>query len=244
MFLDWSKFIDKQIIFDWFWEKNVSELILSNLKEWDVFLDIWANIWYFSLLWSKIVWQKWKVLSFEPSSINFNILDKNIKLNNSINIDYFKLWVWNNEQEFEIFFNNDNPWATSIVKTKENNNFQKEIIKVIKIDNFITNKKVDFIKMDIEWFEYDAFLWMKEILKINDNIKIIFEYSPKIYKEKEENHEEYSINILNELNKLNFKLFHINKDWSLLKIDNNNEYYKSVLNNNIWQSDIFCKKIK
>jgi len=42
---------------------------------------------------------------------------------------------------------------------------------------------------------------MKNILKEN-NLKIIFEYSPIIYKSKEENYENYSINILNELNNL------------------------------------------
>jgi hypothetical protein len=42
---------------------------------------------------------------------------------------------------------------------------------------------------------------MENILKSN-NLKMIFEYSPKIYKNKEQNYEEYSINLLNYLNHL------------------------------------------
>jgi len=241
MFLDWSKFIDKEIIFNWYWEKNISDLILKYLKEWDIFLDIWSNIWYFSLLSSRIVWEKWKVISFEPSSLNYFALEKNIKLNHFINIQTHRLWVWNEESQFEIYYNNDNPWATSLIKNDENIKYQKEIINIIKLDDFIIEQKIDFIKMDIEWFEYEAILWMENILK-NNNLKMIFEYSPRIYKDKELNYEEYSINILNYLNNLWFQLFEIENNWNILKIENNRNFFHKVFNNYIWQSDIFCIK--
>lgn len=241
MFLDWSKFIDKEIILKGYWEKNISDLILSNLKKWDFFLDIWANIWYFSLLSSKIVWKNWKVISFEPSSLNYSSLEKNIKLNNFNNIIVHKLWVWNNENEFEIYYNNENPWATSLIKNNENSDFDKETIKIIKLDDFLKEKKINFIKMDIEWFEYEAILWMKNILKSN-NIRMIFEFSPWIYKNKEKNYVNYSINILTELNNLWFNLFEITNESTLIKIEDNEKFFHKVFNNSIWQSDIFCIK--
>jgi len=241
MELNWSKFIDSEIIFNWIWEKNISYLITTNIKKWDVFLDIWANIWYFSLLWSKLVGNKWTILSFEPSTNNFNKLEKNISLNSFKNIQTFKLWAWNIEGEFNIFFNNENPWATSLVKTDNNKNFNKELIKINKLDKLFWNIKIDFIKMDIEWYEFDAILWMESILK-NNNLKIIFEYSPKIYKEKENNYKDYSINLLLKLIELWFSLFHINNNWAIKNIENIEKYYNEILNSNIWQSDIFCKK--
>lgn len=241
MFLDWSKFIDKEITFNWFWEKNISELIKKELHQWDIFLDIWANIWYFSLLWSIQVWEEWEIISFEPSSINYNELEKNIKLNNLKNIKTHKLWVWNEENEFNIYYNNNNPWATSLVKTNENKLYNKEKIKLIKLDDLLRNKKIDFIKMDIEWYEYNAIIWMENILK-NNNLKMIFEYSPRIYKEKEKDYKLYSINLLNRLSEYNFDLFHINSDSSLRKINNNEEYFTEIINNKIWQSDVYCIK--
>jgi hypothetical protein len=39
---------------------------------------------------------------------------------------------------------------TSLVKNELNENFEKEIIKVVVLDDFIENKKIDLIKMDIE----------------------------------------------------------------------------------------------
>lgn len=244
MYLNWSKFIDQEIIFNWYWEKNITTILFKELKEWNIFIDIWANIWYFSLLWSKIVWKTWKVISFEPSKINFNKLEKNIKVNNLNNLLLYKLWVWNIENKFEIFYDDENPGATSLIKNKKNKYFKKEIIKVIKLDNFLKNKKIDFIKMDIEWFEYEAILWMKYILKNND-IKLIFEYSPIIYKNKEINYKEYSIHLLKTLKKYWFYLYHINEvNWNLEYINNYSKYYEKINSNKIGQSDIICFKIK
>ena len=232
--------IDDQIKFLWVWEKNISELLKNNLKKWDTFLDLGANIWYDSLLASKLVWTTWKVISFEPNRDNYEKFQKNIKINNFINIQLNKFWVWKEKSKFELFYDKSNPGATSIIKRENHSDSLKETIEVVKLDDFLKGIKIDFIKMDIEWFEYDAILWMKNILKEN-NLKIIFEYSPIIYKSKEENYENYSINILNELNNLWFELYNIELDSSLSKIENNVDYFKKV---NEWtgQSDIYCIK--
>ena len=240
MFLSAWRIIDDQIKFLWVWEKNISELLKNNLKKWDTFLDLGANIWYDSLLASKLVWTTWKVISFEPNRDNYEKFQKNIKINNFINIQLNKFWVWKEKSKFELFYDKSNPGATSIIKRENHSDSLKETIEVVKLDDFLKGIKIDFIKMDIEWFEYDAILWMKNILKEN-NLKIIFEYSPIIYKSKEENYENYSINILNELNNLWFELYNIELDSSLSKIENNVDYFKKV---NEWtgQSDIYCIK--
>lgn len=240
MFLSAWRVIDDQIKFSWVWEKHISELLKDNLKEWDIFLDLGANIWYDSLLASKLVWETWKVISFEPNKDNFQKLSRNIEVNNFKNIQIYKFWVWKEKSKFELFYDESNPGATSIIKRGNHNDSLKETIEVVKLDDFLKRARIDFIKMDIEWFEYDAILWMKNILKEN-NLKIIFEYSPIIYKSKEENYENYSINILNELNNLWFELYNIELDSSLSKIENNVDYFRTV-SKWTWQSDIFCKK--
>jgi hypothetical protein len=32
----------------------------------------------------------------------------------------------------------------------ENKNFEKELIKIVKLDDFVTNTKIDFVKIDTE----------------------------------------------------------------------------------------------
>jgi FkbM family methyltransferase len=68
-----------------------------------------------------------------------------------------------------------------LLETSENKSFTKETIEVVRLDNLLGNKKVDFVKMDIEGFEREAIQGMEKILK---HVKyMIFEYSPgmKVY---------------------------------------------------------------
>ncbi len=46
------------------------------------------------------------------------------------------------------------------------------------MDDIIPGQKADFIKIDIQGYEYFAFKGMSEILRKNDNLKIITELYP------------------------------------------------------------------
>lgn len=95
MNLTYGKAIDQTIIFSWMREKNITNLVKRILKNWDTFLDIWANIWYYTLLWSNLVGQKGKVISFEPDPGIFEKLKKNVKLNNVKNVTLHNVGVGN-----------------------------------------------------------------------------------------------------------------------------------------------------
>jgi FkbM family methyltransferase len=236
--------IDDTIIYKWIREPGISKVIADNLKKWDIFLDIWANIWYYSLLASRIVGWEGKVIAFEPNTINYNKFLENIKINKYKNIDVKKMWVWNINTKLELFYDEKNPGATSLVKGKNHSEKNKEIIEIVKLDKLFWNIKIDVIKMDIEWFEYEAILWMINILKNNKKIKMIFELSPYIYKRKEKDYIGYSIDILNTLSKLWFEMWNIWSNGKLEKIRDNAKYVEKTTNNKHGQSDIYCVKNK
>jgi tRNA/tmRNA/rRNA uracil-C5-methylase (TrmA/RlmC/RlmD family) len=76
-----------------YWDKVISAEITSRLKQGDVFLDIGANIGYFSILASTILKGSGEVHSFEPIKSVFNQLKDNIELNElkNVNIHNFAL---------------------------------------------------------------------------------------------------------------------------------------------------------
>jgi FkbM family methyltransferase len=57
---------------------------------------------------------------------------------------------------------------------------KREKINVLsyRLDDYLENKKIDFIKMDIQGFEYQALLGMKNTLQSNPDIKILVEFWP------------------------------------------------------------------
>ncbi len=240
MELSVGKYIDDEIIHKWVWEENISNLIKDNLKEWDVFLDLGANIGYDSLLASKRVWESGKVIAFEPNKNNFEKFQRNIEINGFTNIQAYKLWVGKEKSHFELFYDECNPGATSLIKRENHSCKWTEMIEVVKMDDFLHNIKIDFIKMDIEGFEYNAILWMKQIFSDNKDIKLLFEFSPIIYKKIDSDYRSYSIRILSTLTEFWFHLFHIESDGALTWIKDFQQYFEIV--DKIWQSDIFCTK--
>lgn len=243
IFVHDNTFIEWHILMHWFWEKNISDLLDKYLKRGDTFLDVWANIWYDSLLASLKVGDTGNVIALEPSGKNYGKLIKNIELNLAKNIQTYKLWLWNIPTSSSVFFSPENPGATSLVETEFNMDFEKEDIQIVVFDDYFSNQKVDFIKMDIEGFEYEAMLGMEKLFQRSKELRMIFEFSPGFYKYKTQDVQEYSIGMLSYLKKMGFTIYHIEDDASLSLIDNFDYYLERFDLVKIKQADLFCEKI-
>jgi FkbM family methyltransferase len=68
------------------YEPPVARLVQTLLRPGDVFIDVGANIGFFSLLASKVVGSAGRVLAFEPDPQTRRCLDANVRLNNARNV--------------------------------------------------------------------------------------------------------------------------------------------------------------
>ena len=237
-----GKTIDDTIINLGFWEPDISKLIRENLKKWDTFVDIGANIGYFSLLGSEIVGENGKILAFEPSSKNFAELTKNIALNNFSNISAIQYAASNVATTKNLFYNPTNPGGSSLVENLHSGN-ESESIETIVLDDFLRDEKIDLIKMDIEWYEYFAILGMKNLLAKN-HLKMIFEYSPTFYEKLyPADFAQKSVEILDILTEIGFLLYFIDYRGKLEPISNNQKFFENLYAKRE-QVDIFCSKEK
>lgn len=127
-----------------------------NVKKGDVVLDAGANEGALSIIYAKKVGLKGQVFSFEPDTININILHKNLELN--VDVEPIKLvtkGLWDKTAVLDFFE------AGSVGSSMfyEDKNSKKVSIHTISIDEFVTREgisKLDFIKMDIEGAEIKA----------------------------------------------------------------------------------------
>jgi FkbM family methyltransferase len=222
------------------WEQHVAQTIQENIRPWDIALDIGANIGIDSMLMSQSVGKDGKVYSFEPSQKIFKTLNENIYSINTFdnNIQLINKWVGSKVETVELYMDTNNPGGTSIC---HNYGWSSESIDIITIDS-LGLEKVDFIKMDIEWYEYEAFLWMKNLLQNNTNIKIIFEWSPQFYASISDNGKQYSINIFTYLTDLWFTLYEVSDKniWEKYEITDFDELYTRVWTAFAAHSDIFA----
>ena len=188
LFLDSLDSLDLSLNTDY--ESYITKVIKKELKKGDIFLDLGANIGFFTLIAAKIVGDTGKVYAFEPDTTNFNLLKKNIDYNHYKNIILVNKAVSDYEGQGELYLSKDNfaDHRTFYI----NNDRDKTKINIIKLDNFFTKwQKINFIKMDIQGDEYKAFLGMLELIKRSDNLKMVFEYYPEGIKQRKQNVDEF-----------------------------------------------------
>jgi FkbM family methyltransferase len=79
------------LILEGCWEKELTARVQENLKPGDVFVDVGANMGYYTLLASRLVGPDGLVLAYEPSPSNLQMLLRNLTLNQSRNVAVFSL---------------------------------------------------------------------------------------------------------------------------------------------------------
>ena len=158
-------------------EPAETKLVKYCVKKNMVTVDAGAYIGYFTLLMSKLVGEKGSVHAFEPGRENFNLLEKNVYLNNYKNVILNNSALSNKSGTTKLFISGENPQDHRIVENEKSKKW--EFVKTITLDRYFrNNQKVDFIKMDIQGAEIFALEGAKRILEENKTMKMIIEFWP------------------------------------------------------------------
>jgi FkbM family methyltransferase len=143
-------------------ETKTLELFAKLVKPNNTVLDIGANIGIFSMLGSRLVGEKGRVISFEPSRENFQALNDNLKLNNCTNVTTTQLAL--GDTEGSIFLGAVENDALIFI---DKNQKTGEEVPLKMLDNYLKENKIDtidFIKIDIEGAEMLCFKGATELL--------------------------------------------------------------------------------
>jgi FkbM family methyltransferase len=156
---------------DYVVERNITVYFRQLLKPGMVFVDIGANIGYYSLMASKIVGSNGKVFSFEPWSRNRAILEENIKLNSFSNISIIPKAVSNEENySVKIYLPKDNMCGMGSLQKLNDENYtdEFELTPTTTFQSFLNTYKpgrVDVIKIDVEGSELNVLKGMSNSLE-------------------------------------------------------------------------------
>jgi FkbM family methyltransferase len=210
--------------------KNVSDkrevrLIKKYIEIDSNVVDIGANIGFYTRLFSKKVGENGKVYAFEPSPENYERLRQNtIDLKN---VFIRKAAVGNTNSKLRLYVSNDLNVDHRTYPTKE---MRRSVeVDCIRLDAFFQeNKKIDFIKLDVQGFEYQAILGMQEIIEENKELKMMIEFWPSGLNEAGSDPQ----NLIELLKRCGFHLYMISKN-GLIKFSNeqtfkDNEMYYTI----------------
>ena len=165
--IPWNVFIHGNYIM----EKNHEKFMLDIARDCEVIFDVGANIGYYTVQFGRLA--NGQVYSFEPMSYQFNILKKNVELNNLANVATLKSIVTDSVGVKRIYFSSMNNTGMSSLELKSDT---YEDVKTIMIDDYCRENEIDaidLVKIDVEGHELCVLKGMSTLLS-GKKVKNIF----------------------------------------------------------------------
>lgn len=168
------------------YEPWITMLLHHMISEGDIVIDVGANVGFHTLPCSNLVGASGVVYAFEPNIQNINRLQLNIKLNGRKNIVVCDKALSNKQGLIEFHEFGDESFYSgnhSCVKHESMRQLETQepivtrMVESVRLDDFCTVNAIqpDFIKLDVEGYEYSVLLGAKETLKKGPSL--IFEYN-------------------------------------------------------------------
>lgn len=160
-----------RLIYDDVFECEEVKFIKSLLKKGDTFIDVGANIGFFTLIASLIVESEGKIYSFEPTPETYRRLVENIEINSFKNIYPQQLALSNGVEKlsFHVSENGYDAWNSFVMLDRHEN---AKVIEVdtLLLDTFLSEKKIQpesikLIKIDVEGWEFNVFRGASNLLQ-------------------------------------------------------------------------------
>jgi FkbM family methyltransferase len=172
-------YISRQIREHGVWEPVESALVLALLKPGDVFLDLGANIGYYSVLASRACGPSGAVYAFEPGPENFRLLQRNLVLNKAGNVTAVNAAAAAATGQGPLFLSADNQGDH---RTYDNEGRASSVaVPKFALDEWFSgrDRRIDLVKMDTQGSEAQIVEGMAGLIEENrSRMRMIIEFWP------------------------------------------------------------------
>jgi FkbM family methyltransferase len=170
-------FVQRRIRFFQIFEHNLTYYSMERLRDGDLYVDIGANIGYFSLLASHCVGNKGQVISVEADPVTFTAFKKNLELNGCRNVSARNIAATATACKIEIQRNDPyNSGCNAITVGTGAGSVDGLPLRDILGEDL---RRVRFIKIDIEGSEEPILSAILELLSdLPDDLIVASEVSP------------------------------------------------------------------
>lgn len=140
-------------------------------------VDVGANVGLYSLLLGRLVGERGCVYSFEPEPHLCATLRENCGSNGMTNLIPFEYAAGPSNARARFHrstFNSgdncleDGPPDTATLE-----------VTVVRIDDILPEKRIDFVKIDVQGHELGALVGMERLLSLNPDVRVFFEFWPE-----------------------------------------------------------------
>lgn len=177
--------ISEQIIENGIWESYETSLLESLLFPGATFIDVGANIGYYSLIGSVLVGGRGRVVAFEPEQDNFTLLEKNLSHNRIENVIAIRAGLSESERQGTLYLNEENRGDHQIYQHNSASSRAEQAIRLVGGKEFLTQQlsppvdHIDVLKIDTQGAEFLVLSGLMPLLKNSlPTLKMIIEFTP------------------------------------------------------------------
>jgi FkbM family methyltransferase len=155
-------------------------------KEGDIVIDVGAHIGPYTIIASKRIGLRGKVIAIEAAPDNFDILNRNIQLNKLTNVITLNYAAFSKEDKIKLYLPSkekeefSNTKYNTVMLDRAHGKTKFVEVKANTLDyllqsNGIKHEQVNWIKIDVEGAEYEVLKGAKDILSKSNNISLLIE---------------------------------------------------------------------
>jgi len=177
--------IQQYIYYFGMWEPHLTSWIVRRLVPGDGFIDVGANVGYYSLLASKLVGEQGRVVAIEASPATFKVLQRNLNLNQVRNVRAVNMAVYDSNTVMKVFRGSEYEIGRTTVLEREGlkRGFGVECeIAAAPLNAILCREEIEnarLIKVDVEGAEWSVIQGMGSLLNSSRlDLEIIVEISP------------------------------------------------------------------
>ena len=175
-----DRYISPQIAATGSWEPFETELVQRFLRPGDGFVDIGANIGWYTIIAAARVGSAGRVYAFEPAAENLALAAENVALNALANVSLEHAAVSDNPGSATLFLSAENMGDHQLYRSAEERG--SETVPVTSLDAYFADKPgaIRLVKMDTQGSEAKIFAGLSpDLVRERDIEAFIFEYWPK-----------------------------------------------------------------
>lgn len=176
---DRDRCISRQLRERGIWEPFETELVRAALPPGGVFVDVGANLGYFTVLAADSVGEAGRVFAFEPDPDNARLLRTNVRRNGfEARVAVVEAGLAAADSTGQLFLSPDNLGDHQLFAAGE---ARRQVpVRLLHGANYLASRiaRMDMLKIDTQGFEYEAMLGLLPLLRTLPTPRILIELTP------------------------------------------------------------------